>query len=42
MASLSDKNIEGTILLLNLTARKILKGLTPYEAFTGRRVALIA
>jgi IS30 family transposase len=41
MASLSDKDIEDTILLLNFTPRKILKGLTLYEAFTGRRVALI-
>jgi len=42
MATLTDKEIEGRILLLNLTPRKILGGLTPLEAFTGRRVALIA
>ncbi len=41
MATLTDQEIEDTILLLNLTPRKVLGGLTPLEAFTGRRVALI-
>jgi len=42
MATLTDEDIEGRILLLNLTPRKVLGGLTPLEVFTGRRVALIA
>jgi IS30 family transposase len=42
MAILTDEQIEGRILLLNLTPRKVLGGLTPLEVFTGRRVALIA
>lgn len=41
MATLTDKEIEDNILLLNLTPRKVLGGLTPLEAFIGRRVALI-
>ena len=41
MATLTDKEVEDRILLLNLTPRKVLGGLTPLEAFTGRRVALI-
>ncbi len=41
MATLTDEEIESRILLLNLTPRKVLGGLTPLEAFTGRRVALI-
>jgi len=41
MATLTDKEIEDRILLLNLTPRKVLGGLTPFEAFTGMRVALI-
>jgi len=41
MATLTDEQIEGRILLLNLTPRKVLGGLTPMEVFTGRRVALI-
>jgi IS30 family transposase len=41
MATLADQEIEDRILLLNLTPRKVLGGLTPLEAFTGRRVALI-
>lgn len=41
MATLTDEDIEGRILLLNLTPRKVLGGLTPLEVFTGRRVALI-
>lgn len=40
MATLTDKEVEDRILLLNLTPRKVLGGLTPLEAFTGRRVAL--
>jgi IS30 family transposase len=41
MATLTDKEIDDSILLLNLTPRKVLGGLTPLEAFIGRRVALI-
>lgn len=41
MATLADQEIKDRILLLNLTPRKVLGGLTPLEAFTGRRVALI-
>ena len=41
MATLTDEQIENRILLLNLTPRKVLGGLTPLEVFTGRRVALI-
>ena len=41
MATLTDEEIEDTILMLNLTPRKVLGGLTPMEVFTGRRVALI-
>jgi IS30 family transposase len=41
MATLTDQEIEDRILLLNLTPRKVFGGLTPIEAFTGRRVALI-
>ncbi len=41
MATLTDQEIEDKILLLNLTPRKVLGGLTPMEAFTGKRVALI-
>lgn len=42
MASLTEQEIEDRILLLNFTPRKVLGGLTPFEAFTGKRVALIA
>jgi len=41
MATLTDQETGDGILLLNLTPRKVLGGLTPFEAFTGRRVALI-
>jgi len=41
MATLTDKDIEGRIFLLNLTPRKVLGGLTPLEVFIGKRVALI-
>lgn len=41
MATLTDEDIEGRILLMNLTSRKVLGGLTPLEVFTGRRVELI-
>jgi len=41
MATLTDEDIEGRILLLNLTPRKVLGDLTPLEVFTGWRVALI-
>ena len=42
MGTLTDEEIEARILQLNCTPRKILGGLTPFEAFTGIRVALIA
>ena len=38
---LSEQEIEDRILLLNLTPRKVLGGLTPLEAFLGKSVALI-
>ena len=41
MAMLTDEEIEDNILLLNLTPRKVLGGLTPLEAIIGGRVALI-
>jgi len=43
MATLTDKEIEDRILLLDLTSRrgKVLGGLTPFEVFTGMCVALI-
>lgn len=41
LATLSDQEIEDGVLVLNLTPRKVMNGLTPLEAFTGRRVALI-
>jgi IS30 family transposase len=41
MATLTEKEIDDSIFLLNLTPRKVLGGLTPLEAFIGRRVALI-
>jgi IS30 family transposase len=42
MATLTEKEINDRVLLLNITPRKILGGLTPFEFFTGVRVALIA
>jgi len=41
MATLTDEQIRDSILLLHLTPRKVLGGLTPLEVFTGRRVALM-
>jgi IS30 family transposase len=41
MATLSQAELDNGVLLLNLTPRKVLKGLTPLEVFTGKRVALI-
>jgi len=41
MAKLTDEEIDDNILLLNLTPRKVLGGITPLEAFIGRCVALI-
>jgi IS30 family transposase len=38
---LSPEEIDNGVLLLNLTPKKVLKGLTPLEVFTGKRVALI-
>lgn len=42
MGTLTDEEIERDIGRLNMTPRKILGGLTPYEVFTGKRVALIS
>lgn len=41
MGTLTEEEIDDRIFQLNLTPRKILGGLTPFEAFTGLRVALI-
>jgi IS30 family transposase len=41
LARLTNQDIERSILLLNLTPRKVLGGITLLEGFTGRRVALI-
>ena len=41
MVTLSQKEIDNGVLLLNLTRRKVLKGLTLLEVFTGKRVALM-
>lgn len=41
LATLSDQEIQDGVFVLNLTPRKVLNGLTPLEAFIGRRVALI-
>ena len=41
LATLSEQEIQDGVFVLNLTPRKVLNGLTPMEAFTGRRVALI-
>jgi IS30 family transposase len=41
MGTLTDDEIDRHIERLNRTPRKILGGLTPYEVFTGKRVALI-
>ncbi|MCK9175009.1 MAG: hypothetical protein M0O96_07000 [Desulforhopalus sp.] len=41
LATLSQKERDNGAMLLNLTPRKVLKGLTPLEVFTGKRVALI-
>lgn len=42
MATLTEKEIEDRIFLLNLTPRKVLGGRTPLEVFTGKTVARIA
>lgn len=42
IGQLTDEAVEDRIFQLNCTPRKILGGLTPFEAFTGMRVALIA
>ena len=42
MATLTEKEIEDRIFMLNFTPRKVLGGLTPFEVFTDTRVALIA
>lgn len=41
MGTLTEEEIERKIWRLNMMPRKILGGLTPFEAFTGKRVALI-
>lgn len=41
MSKLTDREVDEQVLLLNLTPRKVLNGLTPFEVFTGSRVALI-
>lgn len=41
MGTLTEEEIDDRVFQLNLTPRKILGGLTPFEAFTGIRVALI-
>ena len=41
MGLLTEAEIEDRIWRLNKTPRKILGGLTPFEVFTGKRVALI-
>ena len=41
IVTLSDLEIQDGVFGLKLTPRKLLNGLTPLEAFTGRRVALI-
>ena len=41
MGTLTDAEIERNIERLNMTPRKILGGLTPFEVFTDKRVALI-
>jgi transposase, IS30 family len=42
MGSLDKQAVRDMELRLNMTPRKVLKGLTPIEVYTGRRVALIA
>ena len=42
MGTLTDEEVERRIWHLNMTPRKKLGGLTPFEAFTGQRVALIS
>ncbi|MEZ5534095.1 MAG: IS30 family transposase [Thiolinea sp.] len=42
MATLTEAEIEKKIWRLNMTPRKILGGKTPFEVFTGKRVALIS
>ena len=42
MVTLTEEDINDRIFMLNFTPRKGLGGLTPFEAFTESRVALIA
>ena len=42
LGHLSDKDISDMEFLINSTPRKVLGGLTPFEAYTGKSVALIA
>jgi IS30 family transposase len=41
LGTLTDKEINERLIQLNFTPRKILDGLTLFEAFTGKRIALI-
>lgn len=41
IATLFQEEIDNEVLSLNLIPRKVLNELTPLEAFTGKRVALI-
>ncbi len=41
ISTISEKEIDGNVFLLNITPRKVLNGLTPPEVFTGKSVALI-
>ena len=42
LGHLSDKDISDMEFMINSTPRKVLGGLTPLEAYTGKSVALIA
>lgn len=41
MVTLTDKKIENSIFLLNITPRNVLGSLTPEEIFTGNGVTFI-
>lgn len=41
IGTLTDNEINERLIQLNFTPRKVLGGLTPFEAFIGKRVALI-
>lgn len=42
LGGLTDKEVRETELLLNTMPRKVLGGLTPFEVYTGKSIALIA